>query len=80
MSLARKPSRDLFRNQLGLNLGQQRAALREGQAQIRKTTVTALDHCQNALTGMANIAALVRQPGFDDQPHGLLPPLRYRSA
>lgn len=55
MSLARESSRDLFRNQLGLNRGRQRSALREGQGQIRKTTVPAFNHRQNALNVMAII-------------------------
>jgi hypothetical protein len=42
--------------------------------------VTALDHGQNSVTVIDRVAVPVGQPCFDDQPHGLLPPLRHRSA
>src|SRR5213595_4120115 len=42
MSLSREPPLYLFRNRLGLHLGQQRPSLREGQAQLGKTAVAAL--------------------------------------
>lgn len=79
MGLAQEPPLHLFRNQLGLHLGQQRPPLREGQAQLGKT-LAALNYGQNSVAVIDRVAVLVGQPCFDDQPHGLLPQLRYRSA
>jgi transposase len=47
---------------------------------LGKTAVTALNHGQNSVTVIDRVAVLAGQPCFDDQPHGLLPLLRYRSA
>jgi hypothetical protein len=66
MGLARKPPLHLFRNQLGLHLGQQRPSLRKGKAQVRKATVRALNDGQSCVIVMAGVATFVDQPGFDD--------------
>jgi hypothetical protein len=73
MSLAREPSLHLFQNQLGLHFGQQRPALREGQAQLGKTAVTALNHGQNSVT-VIDRGAIAGSAG------GISPPAAHRTV
>src|SRR5258708_27641531 len=56
MGLAREPPLHLFRNQLGLHFGQQRPPLREGQAQLGKTAVAALNHGQNSVAVIPTVS------------------------
>jgi hypothetical protein len=80
MGLACEPPVYLFRNKFGLRLCQQRPPFRESQTQFRKTNVRALNDGQNSVALLDRVTLAVDQLCFDDQPHGLLLPLRERSA